>query len=250
MSETSEMNGSSDTKGDGGKGLGTGQMFDGIAERYDLLNRMMSLGLDGRWRRALARAIARHASTGGEVLDVATGTADVALTIAAEAPSLRIVGVDPSAGMLARGREKIAAAGLDGRIALQQGDGLELPFDDDRFDAACVSFGIRNFSDRRRGLAELARVTRPGGLVAVLELAEPRDSGLLGAAARVHVRHVVPRIGALLSGSREYRYLQRSIAAFPSASEFTAMMGEVGLVDVEARPMTFGAVVLFLGRVR
>ena len=254
MSETSEMNGSSDTSGDSGEAraeaLGTGQMFDGIAARYDLLNRMMSLGLDGRWRRALARAIAAHASTGGEVLDVATGTADVALTIAAEAPSLRIVGVDPSAGMLARGRDKIAAAGLDGRIALQLGDGLELPFADDRFDAACVSFGIRNFSDRRRGLAELARVTRPGGLVAVLELAEPRDSGLLGAAARVHVRHVVPRIGALLSGSREYRYLQRSIAAFPSVSEFTAMMRDVGLIDVEARPMTFGAVVLFLGRVR
>ncbi len=228
--------------------LGSGAMFDGIASRYDMLNRVMSLGLDGRWRRALVRALGEGLPAAGRVLDVATGTADVALTIAATAPSLRIVGVDPSEKMLARGREKIAAAGLNSSIKLQLGDGLDLPFDDNSFDAACVSFGIRNFSDRRQGLAELTRVTRTGGRVAILELAEPRDSGLLGKAARLHVRHVVPRLGAILSGSREYRYLQDSIAAFPPAAEFTAMMREVGLLEVEARPMTFGAVVLFVGR--
>ncbi|MCB9565832.1 MAG: class I SAM-dependent methyltransferase [Myxococcales bacterium] len=230
--------------------LGSGAMFDQIARRYDLLNRVMSLGLDVRWRRALADALLREAPTGGELLDVATGTADVALALAEAAPSLRVVGVDPSAGMLELGREKVAAAGLSDRIELTQGDGQALPFADDRFDAACVSFGIRNFPDRLAGLREMVRVTRPGGQVAVLELAEPREAGLLGAAARVHVRHVVPRLGALLSGSREYRYLQRSIAAFPAAREFVAMMEEAGLTRVEARPMTFGAVVLFTGFVR
>ncbi len=232
-----------------GRDLGSGAMFDGIAARYDMLNRVMSLGLDVRWRRALARTVADATPTGGEVLDVATGTADVALTIANHAPSLRVVGVDPSAGMLERGRTKVRNAGLDGRIDLSIADGLALPFADDRFDAACVSFGIRNFKDRALGLAELTRVTRAGGLVAILELAEPRDSGLLGAAARTHVRHVVPRLGAILSGSREYRYLQDSIAAFPPAAEFSAMMRDAGLLQVEARPMTFGAVVLFVGRV-
>ncbi len=238
-----------DSTGDASRKLGSGAMFDDIAGRYDLLNRVMSLGLDGRWRRALACALTKNLPATARVLDVATGTADVALTIAAESPSLQIVGVDPSEQMLARGREKIATAGLDNRIELQLGDGQDLPFEDKSFDAACVSFGIRNFSDRQKGLAELTRVTRSGGRVAILELAEPRDSGLLGRAARLHVRHVVPRLGALLSGSREYRYLQDSIAAFPPATKFAAMMGEVGLQEIEIRPMTFGAVVLFIGRV-
>ena len=228
--------------------LGTGAMFDGIARRYDLLNRVMSLGLDLRWRRALVDALLAGAD-GGEILDVATGTADVALALAAADPRVTVTGLDPSAGMLEIARRKVAEAGLQDRIHLDQGDGQALPYDDHRFAAACVSFGIRNFPDRRQGLRELARVTRPGGVVAVLELAEPREAGLLGGAARLHVRHVVPRLGALLSGSREYRYLQRSIAAFPPAAEFTAMMAEAGLQAISADPMTFGAVVLFVGRV-
>ncbi|HFE44245.1 MAG TPA: ubiquinone/menaquinone biosynthesis methyltransferase [Nannocystis exedens] len=235
--------------GDAARKLGSGAMFDGIAGRYDLLNRVMSLGLDGRWRRALVGALCKDLPAAARILDVATGTADVALALAAESPSLQVIGVDPSEQMLAHGREKIATAGLDDRIELQLGDGLSLPFEDKSFDAACVSFGIRNFSDRQRGLAELTRVTRSGGLVAILELAEPRDSGLLGRAARLHVRHVVPRLGAMLSGSREYRYLQDSIAAFPPADKFAAIMGEVGLQEIEIRPITFGAVILFVGRV-
>lgn len=228
--------------------LGSGAMFDGIARRYDLLNRVMSLGLDLRWRRALVDALL-PAGRGGEVLDVATGTADVALALAAADPTLSVVGVDPSAGMLEVGRRKVAEAGLSDRIHLDLGDGQALPYERARFAAACVSFGIRNFPDRGQGLREMARVTRPGGTVAVLELAEPREAGLLGGAARIHVRHVVPRIGAILSGSREYRYLQRSIAAFPTADEFIALMRDAGLRDVTATPMTFGAVVLFVGTV-
>lgn len=226
---------------------GSGAMFDGIAPRYDLLNRVMSLGLDVRWRRALARALLGRTPRGGELLDVATGTADVALTLAGLRDDVRVVGVDPSPEMLAVGRRKVDAAGLSDRIELAEGDGLALPFAADRFAGACVSFGIRNFADRVAGLREMARVTRPGGLVAVLELAEPDESRLLGKAARLHVRHVVPRVGALLSGAPEYRYLQRSIAAFPPAREFLAMMAEAGLGAATAQPMTFGAVVLFLG---
>ncbi|MEZ4450320.1 MAG: ubiquinone/menaquinone biosynthesis methyltransferase [Nannocystaceae bacterium] len=227
--------------------LGSGAMFDGIAPRYDLLNRVCSLGLDGRWRRALARCLLDRTPRDGELLDVATGTADVALTLAGLRDDVQVFGVDPSPAMIEIGRQKIADAVLEDRIHLEVGDGLALPFAAGRFDGACVSFGIRNFPDRLAGLRELARVTRPGGLVAILELAEPRGETLAQRAARLHVHHVVPRLGALLSGSREYRYLQRSIAAFPAIPEFTAMMGEAGLQAVEARPMTFGTVVLYVG---
>jgi len=230
--------------------MGSGAMFDGIARRYDLVNRVMSLGLDLRWRRALVEALVSAAPADGEILDVATGTADVALALAAAAPGIRVVGLDPSDLMLAQGRRKAVESGLAGRISLDVGDGQALPYADRRFDAACVSFGIRNFPDRLSGLKELARVTKMGGRVAILELAEPRGTGLLGRAARLHVRHVVPRIGGLLSGSREYRYLQRSIAAFPAAEEFLGLMRAAGLCEVTARPMTFGAVVLFVGEVR
>jgi demethylmenaquinone methyltransferase/2-methoxy-6-polyprenyl-1,4-benzoquinol methylase len=229
--------------------MGSGAMFDGIARRYDLVNRVMSLGLDLRWRRALVEALVSAAPADGEILDVATGTADVALALAAAAPGIRVVGLDPSEQMLAQGRRKVEEGGLTGRIRLDVGDGQALPYEDGRFDAACVSFGIRNFPDRAVGLRELARVTRSGGRVAILELAEPRGVGLLGRAARAHVRHVVPRIGGLLSGSREYRYLQRSIAAFPAAEEFLGLMRAAGLREARARPMTFGAVVLFVGEV-
>jgi demethylmenaquinone methyltransferase / 2-methoxy-6-polyprenyl-1,4-benzoquinol methylase len=223
---------------------GSGAMFDDIAPRYDLLNRLMSLGLDRSWRRALVRSLSGAAS--GRILDVATGTADVAIAIARAYPEAEVVGLDPSAGMLAVGRRKIEARDLSGRVALCDGDAQALPFEDDAFDAACIAFGIRNVPDRARGLGEMVRVTRPGGTVAVLELSEPRD-GVLGGLARVHVRHVVPRLGAFLSRAPQYRYLQTSVAAFPAAEVFAGMMREAGLEDVAFRGFAFGAAHLYTG---
>lgn len=227
--------------------LGSGTMFDKIANRYDLLNRLMSFGLDQRWRDALVRAL--HLRGPSQVLDVATGTADVAIAICKKYLDASVTGLDPSARMLEVGREKAAAMGLGGRITLVQGDAQALPFEHHQFDAACISFGIRNVPDRLLALREMARVTRPGCRVVVLELGEPADSGMLGAAARMHVHHIIPFMGALISGQREYRYLQRSIAAFPRPHEFMAMMADAGLIDLTYQRMAFGAAFLYSGQV-
>ena len=226
---------------------GSGQMFDAIAERYDLLNRLISLGIDQRWRRKTVRAL--NVGAAGRVLDLATGTADLALLTARTHPGCHVVGVDPSQNMLAIGRQKVAAAGLDGRIELQVGSAEALPFGASEFDATSIAFGIRNVTDRRRGLAEMARVTRPGGRVAVLELSEPR-SGIMGPLARFHIHTVVPWMGSLLSGATEYRYLQRSIAAFPPPEEFAALMESAGLRVVSVERLTFGVCHLYVGEPR
>lgn len=225
---------------------GSGAMFDAIAPRYDLLNRLISLGLDRRWRRALVRSLDLRGAA--RVLDLATGTADVALAIARAHPDAAVVGLDPSAEMLAVGEGKVRRAGLDDRIELVQGEARALPFGDDTFDAACVAFGIRNVPDRPAGLRELARVTRAGGVVAVLELGEPR-AGVLAPVARLHAHHVVPRVGALLSGAAEYRYLRESVAAFPPPAEFAALMCTAGLAEVAVFPLGFGATHLYVSRV-
>lgn len=224
---------------------GSGRMFDAIADRYDRLNRLMSFSVDRRWRRKTVGAL--ELEPGDRVLDVATGTADLALEIVRRAPGVQVVGVDPSSGMLEVGQGKVADLGLTGRIELVEGDAQELAFGDGSFAASCIAFGIRNVPDRRRALAEMARVTRDGGRIAVLELTEPRR-GVVARLARFHVHHVVPRLGALLSGREAYRYLQRSIAAFPPVEEFVGMMEAAGIGDVAVHRFAFGACHLFVGR--
>jgi demethylmenaquinone methyltransferase/2-methoxy-6-polyprenyl-1,4-benzoquinol methylase len=225
---------------------GSGEMFDAIAARYDLVNRVLSFGIDQSWRRATVAAL--QLGSGARVLDVATGTGDLAIQVARAAADVRVVGLDPSAKMLEIGRQKIRDGGLGERVELRAGDAQELPFADSTFDGVCIAFGIRNVPDRARALREMARVTRPGGRIAVLELSEPR--GVLAPIARLHVHTLVPWVGALLSGAREYRYLERSIAAFPPPERFAEMMEQAGLEVVEVRPMTFGACHLFVGERR
>ncbi len=226
--------------------LGSGQMFDRIADRYDLLNRVLSMGIDRSWRRRTVRALALGEGP-RRVLDVATGTADLALQIAATHPQASVLGVDPSVNMLARGRLKVARRSLTERIELEVGDAQDLGHPDASFDAATIAFGIRNVPDRMAGLREMARVVRPGGRVCVLELGEPRR-GLLARSARWYTHHVVPWLGGLLSGQREYRYLQRSIAAFPDAETFSQMMRDAGLELESVQPMMFGVCTLFVGQ--
>jgi len=226
---------------------GSGEMFDHIAGRYDLLNRLMSMGIDQSWRRKTVAAM--RLPSGARVLDLATGTADLALMIARLHPDAHVVGSDPSSRMLEVGAEKLARSGLADRVELQLGDAQALPYEADSFDACCIAFGIRNVPNRSVALAEMARVTKPGGRVAVLELGEP-SVGWLSPIARFHVRKVIPRIGGMLSGSREYRYLQESIAAFPSSDEFAAQMEASGLQVLDVKPLTFGACTLFVGEPR
>lgn len=222
---------------------GSGAMFDRIAARYDAMNRVLSFGLDRGWRRRTVRALALGARP--RVLDLATGTGDLAVDIARMHPDAAVVGLDPSSQMLAIAQHKLAHRRLAGRVTLVRGDAQHLPYRDGEMDAATIAFGIRNVPDRLRALGEMARVVRPGGRVAVLELGEPRR-GVLAWAARFHTRHVVPRLGALLSGAREYRYLQRSIAAFPPSAEFAAMMERAGLRVIEVAPLTLGVCTLYV----
>ena len=222
---------------------GSGAMFDAIAARYDLLNRIISLGIDQSWRRQTVASL--QIKDGDRVLDLATGTADLAIMVAQRHPQAHVVGLDPSTKMLEVGERKIVAAGLAERVKLTEGDSQALPFEAHSFDCICMAFGIRNVPDRKKALREMARVTRPGGRIAILELAEPRR-GLLGAMARFHIHTVVPWLGGLLSGAREYRYLQASIAAFPPREEFAQIMNECGLKVIAATPLTFGVATLYV----
>jgi len=224
---------------------GSGAMFDAIAPRYDLLNRLLSLGIDQSWRTRAVEAL--RIPKGGRVLDLATGTADLALRMLRHEPSAEVVGLDPSQKMLEAGRKKIAEAGLGARIELVLGDAETLPFAGASFDAVSIAFGIRNVPNRSRALSEMRRVTRPGGRVVVLELSEPR--GFLSGLAKFHVHTVVPNLGALLSGAREYRYLEQSIAAFPPPEVFAELMKGAGLTVLETVPLTFGVCHLYVAGV-
>ena len=225
--------------------LGSGQMFDEIAGRYDLLNRVMSMGIDQSWRRKTVAAMALPEEA--RVLDLATGTADLAMMIARLHPDAKVIGSDPSERMLEVGVDKVERDGLSERVALEVGDAQALPYEDNTFDGCCIAFGIRNVPDRTAALVEMARVTKPTGRVAVLELGEP-SVGWLSPVARFHVRKVIPRIGGILSGSKEYKYLQESIAAFPPADEFAEQMKAAGLDVLEVKPLTFGACTLFVAQ--
>ena len=206
------------------------------------------MGIDRGWRRKLVHALNLPGEGGTEVLDLATGTADVAMDILRAFTESRVTGVDPSVEMMHIGDQKVGAAGFRDRMHFVKGSAEALPFSDNTFSAACISFGIRNVPNRHLGLSEMTRVVRPGGHVAVLELSEPRG-GLMSTLARIHVHHVVPWLGAMLSGSKEYRYLQQSIAAFPRPEEFKGMMETAGLVNVQFTPLTFGTCVLYAGQV-
>jgi demethylmenaquinone methyltransferase/2-methoxy-6-polyprenyl-1,4-benzoquinol methylase len=200
--------------------------------------------MDQGWRRKAVAAL--ELRPGAHVLDLATGTADLAIAIAETHRDVTVVGVDPSRNMLAEGTKKLDAIKLSDRIELKEGDAQALPFEDQTFDGITIAFGIRNVPDRAKGLREMARVTRPGGRVVVLELSEPR-SGMMGVLARTYVHEIVPRVGGFLSGAKEYRYLQRSIAAFPPADEFAQMMEDAGLTVLETSALTFGVAHLYVG---
>jgi demethylmenaquinone methyltransferase/2-methoxy-6-polyprenyl-1,4-benzoquinol methylase len=222
---------------------GSGQMFDAIAGRYDALNRLLSVGLDQLWRRRAADALGLAGSA--RVLDIATGTADLAIRVAVRHPKAIVIGIDPSRCMLEIAEEKVRERGLEERIELCAGDAEELPFDARSFDAVCIAFGIRNVVDRPKALREMARVVRTGGKVAVLELCDP-EPGIVGALSRRWVHGVVPWLGGLVSGASEYRYLSRSIAAFPPPTEFAAMMERAGLGVRRIERLGFGAACLFV----
>lgn len=221
------------------------RMFDTIAPQYDRLNRVLSFGTDIYWRRKAVNWLGQERPR--RILDVATGTADVALETMRLEPDV-VVGVDIAEEMLRIGRQKVAERGLQETIKLTQADSTELPFDDDTFDGVIVAFGVRNFEDLSKGLSEFARVLRPGGSAVILEFSRPRTSPIKEAYG-FYSRHVLPRIGSMLSGdSGAYEYLPESVAAFPDGSDFLAILRDAGFDYVEWKPMTFGIASLYKGR--
>ena len=222
---------------------GNGDMFSRIARSYDALNRLLSLGSDLRWRRILVRRTA--ALPAARLLDACAGTAELAIGLATSYPEASVVGVDASEGMLAIARRKVREKGLAGRIALLQADVLQLPFPDCAFDAAVVAFGLRNISDRQRGVRELVRVVRPGGRLLVLEFAPPASS-FSGVLFWFYLSRVIPAIGGFVSGEpRAYRYLHASVVGFLKPAEVVSLLHGQGLRAVRTLPLTAGIACLF-----
>lgn len=219
------------------------EMFDRIAPRYDLMNRLMSLGLDGRWREHAAAAA--DLAAGDQALDCCTGTGDLAFALADRTtPAGCVVGIDFSEGMLARARAK---APEGARVEFAQGDVTALRFADDRFDAATIAFGIRNVERLETALAEMVRVVRPGGRVVVLEITTPTR---LAAALSTWFERLVPRLGRLVGrDARAYAYLPASVRRFPPPPELARTMAGAGLDDVRWRTFVGGMVALHHGRV-
>ncbi len=225
----------------------TPRLFSSIARRYDLLNHVLSANLDCRWRRALVdmAGVTERAA----VLDVATGTADVAIEFARRTHAGSIVALDRSAEMLAVGRAKADGARLShpGRIVFVEADALDMPFGNEEFDVVTIAFGLRNLPDCARGIAEMARVLKRRGRLVVLEFFPPRG-GWLRQAYLLYLRTMVPVTGRIVSGSREaYRYLSDSIRTFIPGEDIVGLMEAAGLEDIRARRQSGGISDLYRG---
>jgi demethylmenaquinone methyltransferase / 2-methoxy-6-polyprenyl-1,4-benzoquinol methylase len=222
-------------------------MFDAIAGRYDFLNHFLSAGVDKTWRR---RAIRSLALTGRErVLDLCTGTADLAMAARSARPgAARVVGVDFADAMLRVGAEKLRRRDLGGSIALVRGDATRIPVADGSVDGVTVGFGIRNVEHTEAACAEMHRVLAPGGRLAILEFGIPTTPGIRGFYLW-YFKHVLPRLGRLISRhSAAYSYLPESVGAFASPDEFVKLLRQVGFVEITASPLTFGVVFLYTAR--
>ena len=220
-------------------------IFRSITHRYDLLNHILSLGRDVAWRKAAVGRM-RFFQT-NRLVDVATGTADLAIAAARHYPLITVAGVDFAPEMMQRGERKIRAYQLERRIRLLKGDALTLPFHAESFDVAAMAFGIRNISDRIAALRELRRVVVPGGQVMILEMTLPRKAWLRSG-YRFYLHSVLPRVAGSLSGNfKAYEYLAISIETFPDPSAFAFMMEQSGLTDVQCVSLTGGITVLHIG---
>ena len=220
-------------------------MFDRIAGRYDLLNHLLSANVDKRWRRIVAQNLPD--GTDLRVLDLACGTADQLLSLYQSGRVTAGIGLDLAESMLAIGRNKIATRGLDESLVLKTGNAEDIPFEDEQFDAASISFGIRNMVDVMQALTEMNRVVKPHGRALILEFSLPVNR-LLRPLYLFYLRRILPGLGRLISGdSAAYRYLNETIETFPYGDEFCRMMRLAGFSKAIARPLTFGIATLYVG---
>jgi demethylmenaquinone methyltransferase/2-methoxy-6-polyprenyl-1,4-benzoquinol methylase len=230
---------------EGSKKEQVAQMFDNISPKYDFLNRFLSLGIDIQWRKKLVKIVRKQNPK--TILDVATGTADLAIELS-KIEGTQIAGVDISAGMLNVGKEKIKKKNLDHRIELKLGDGEELPFEENSFDAVTISFGIRNFQDYPKGLKDIYRVIKPGGYLYVLEFSQP-ESAPFKQIYNFYFKYILPKWGKLVSkDNAAYTYLPESVEAFPYGQKFLDAMTTARFKESQLKELTFGISTIYWGK--
>ncbi|MGY3791154.1 bifunctional demethylmenaquinone methyltransferase/2-methoxy-6-polyprenyl-1,4-benzoquinol methylase UbiE [uncultured Aquimarina sp.] len=218
------------------------EMFDTISGNYDGLNRVISFGIDVKWRKKVVKIVSKTQPK--NILDVATGTGDLAINLA-ETGATEIVGLDISAGMLDVGKDKIKAKKLDQIITMVKGDGESLPYEDNYFDAITVAFGVRNFEDLEQGLSEIYRVLKPKGIFVVLETSVPTKTPYKQG-YKLYTSSILPLIGKIFSKDRSaYSYLSESAAAFPYGNAFNNILRKIGFIEVEDHPQTFGVATIY-----
>ena len=223
-------------------------MFDRISPKYDALNHLLSLNIDKTWRRKAAKAVAKqHPKT---ILDLATGTADLAIALAKRNPQAKIIGVDISEKMLEIGKVKIAKQGLENQVKLCFGDAAVLPFEDNSFDAVTVGFGVRNFEDLDKGLSEISRVLKPDGQAVILEFSLP-EKFPFKQVYKLYFKHMLPRIGGWVSKDKSaYSYLPSSVENFPKPNRFLQFLSDNGLRNSKKRAFSLGIATLYVAQKR
>ncbi|UGU14534.1 bifunctional demethylmenaquinone methyltransferase/2-methoxy-6-polyprenyl-1,4-benzoquinol methylase UbiE [Sinomicrobium kalidii] len=219
------------------------RMFDTISGKYDGLNRVISFGIDVKWRKKVVRMI--RDIEPDTVLDIATGTGDLAINLA-QTGAKKIVGLDISTGMLEIGKRKVAEKGLENTIEMVLGDSEDLPFDNNSFDAVTVAFGVRNFENLEKGLAEICRVLRPGGRFVILETSVPTKTPYKQG-YNLYTKHILPLIGKIFSKDRSaYAYLSESASVFPHGEKLNNILAKIGFIKVKHHPQTLGVATIYV----
>lgn len=219
------------------------QMFDNISGEYDGLNRVISFGIDVRWRKKVVQLVADTQPK--NILDIATGTGDLIINLAKKTAATKLIGLDISEGMLSVGRKKISADHLDDRIEMVQADSENMPFEDNSFDAITVAFGVRNFENLEKGLTEIRRVLKPGGLFVILETSVPTKTPYKQG-YKIHCKFILPTVGRLFSKDKDaYAYLSESASVFPFGEALNNILRKIGFTNVVDVPQTFGVATIY-----
>jgi len=227
-----------------GKKAQVATMFNNISKRYDLLNHVLSLGIDIIWRKKAIKLLKKDQPK--LILDIATGTGDFAIEALALNPD-KVIGVDISEGMLAEGRKKLKKKKLEDKIELQLGDSEKLLFEQNKFDAVIVSFGVRNFETLEKGLADMYRVLKPGGKTVIVEFSKPKKFPMKQT-YNFYFKFILPQIGKIVSKDNSaYTYLPESVQAFPDGEDFLQILNKVGFKNTQCKPLTFGISSIYIG---